>query len=408
MEKTLVVIGTLDTKGLEIAYLVKKINEISAGKIQTLVIDSGILGKPKYIKPDISREEVAISGGKSLKEIRKSDSRGKALTLMKKGLIKIVISLFKKGKCSGIVSLAGASGGFLACAAMESLPIGLPKLIATPLASGPRTFSTFIDTKDIMIMHSVIDILGVNSISKMIYNQLAGAAVGALNSVKTINMDKNAIGVTMLGNTTEGVMYMKAYLEKKGYEIIVFHSSGIGGRSMEQFARDGFLNGVIDYTTNEIFEDMVGGLQRGAGPDRLSVVGDIGLPQAIVPGCIDFFDQGPIDSIPEKWKNRKLYSHSPSFTLIRLNKEEMSYLGSIFAKKLNQSKGPTVVLFPLKGLSIPNYPGGIFEDREADMAFLKELRKKLRKDIDVLEIDAHINDRVFAEEVASTFINLRI
>lgn len=242
LEKTLVVVGTLDTKGLEIAYLVKRIKELSADKIKTLVIDTGILGKPEHIKPDISREEVAESGGESINKIRQAESRGEALVLMKKGLIKVVTTLYNKGELSGIVSLAGASGGFLACAAMESLPVGVPKLIATPLASGPRTFSTFIDTKDIMIMHSVIDILGVNSISKSIYDQLAGAAVGAVNSVAAIDKSKNAIGITMLGNTTKGVMYLKSFLEEYGFEVVVFHSSGIGGKSMEQFAKDGFLN----------------------------------------------------------------------------------------------------------------------------------------------------------------------
>jgi len=409
MGKTLVVIGTLDTKGLEIAYLVDRIKKLSAGNIQILVVDSSMSGEPSNgIKPDIGRGEVARAGGESIEKIISAKSRGEAITLMEKGLTKTIYTLYENGQCDGVVSLAGASGGFLACAAMKALPIGVPKLIATPLASGPRTFSTFVGTKDIMIMHSVIDILGVNSISKIIYNQLAGAAVGAKNSATTkMSKNKNAIGVTMLGNTTEGVMHLKSFLEKLDYEVIVFHSSGIGGKAMEQFARDGFFCGVIDYTTNEVFEDIVGGLQRGAGPERLSVIGKLGLPQVIVPGCVDFFDQGPIDNIPEKWKNRKLYSHSPSFTLVRLTKDEMSNLGRIFAEKLNNSKGPTVVVFPLKGLSIPNCPGGVFEDKEADMAFLNTLRKNLRNDIKILEIDAHINDKFFAEEVSSTFIKIK-
>lgn len=402
--KTLVVIGTLDTKGPEIAYLVKKILYFgSATGVRVLVVDSGMLGEPMGITPDITRDEVAQMAGLTIEDVRKASSRGEAVGLMSKGVVEVVGRLFREGRCDGIVSLGGAEGSALACAAMEALPVGIPKILATPLASGPRPFSFFVDTKDIIVMHSVVDILGINAVSRRIYDIVAGAAVGAVQASATVSKAGNLVAVTMLGNTTRGVMHLKRRLEELGYELVVFHSSGIGGRAMERMAEEGFFCGVVDYTTNEVFEDLVGGLQRGAGPNRLTVVGRLGIPQVVVPGCVDFFDQGPLSDIPDKWRTRKLYCHSPSFTLVRLTKKEMSDLGEIFAERLNLSQGPTIVAYPLLGTSIPNHPGGVFWDEEADRAFLTSLKANLRDDIKVVEVSAHINDSGFVDVVAALF-----
>jgi uncharacterized protein (UPF0261 family) len=407
MKRTLIVLGTLDTKGPETNYLVSKIKLYDKNsEIDTMVIDTGILGQPDGILPDITREEVANAAGYTIDEVRNSGSRGEAISRMVKGITVILTSLYQNDNCHGIVSLAGASGGSITSAAMEAVPIGVPKLMATPLASGPRPFSFFIGTKDVMIMHSVIDIMGVNSVSSHIYDTLAGAAVGAVLAYSEKSKSSNAVGITMLGNTTKGAMHLKKCLEKQNLEVVAFHSSGIGGRAMEQMAKEGFFKGIIDYTTNEVFEDIIGGLQRGAGPDRLTIAGKAGIPQLIVPGSIDFFDQGPIDTIPEQYINRKLYKHSPTFTLVRLTKQELYELGHIFAEKLNPSIGPTTVVIPLKGFSIPDCPGGPFEDVEADMAFVKGLKEKLRIDIKIHEIDAHVNDEIFAENVANIFEHL--
>ena len=301
MERVLIVIGTLDTKGPETAYLVSKIKQLSRDKqISILVIDTGTRGEPQGIVPDITRSEVVIAGGHTIKQIQSVESRFEATSIMIKGITKIITDLYRRGRCHGIVSLAGGTGGAIACAAMEAVPVGIPKLIASPIASGPRPFSLFVGNKDITVMHSVIDILGVNSISSIIYDNLAGAAVGAVMAAGEHEKREKTIGITMLGNTTKGVMRLKTVLEEDGYEAVIFHSNGTGGRAMEQMAKEGFFTAVIDYTTNEIFEDIVGGMQKGAGPDRLSVVGKLGIPQVIVPGSIDFFDQGPPDTIPEK------------------------------------------------------------------------------------------------------------
>lgn len=407
MLKIIAVIGTLDTKGTEIRYLDNKIKEYGLNKqINTVVIDSGILGQPNGIVPDIPREQVAQAAGLSIKEIREAKSRGESIHLMAEGLKRLLHGLYKEKKLHGVVSLTGVTGGELVTPAFESLPIGIPKMIATPLASGIRPFSLFIHSKDVIVMHTVVDIVGINPISRIVFDNIAGAIVGACLTSKETTKAQNLVAMTLQGNTTKGGMYVKSKIEEHGYKTVVFHSNGVGGRSMEELAREGWFCGVIDYTTNEIYEDIVGGLQKGVGPERLSVVGKLGIPQVVVTGSIDFFDQGPIKGIPRKWQDRKLYSHSPSITLVRLTKEEMSYLGRVFAERLNLSKGPVKIAIPLGGSSIPNRVGGLFWDEEADRAFVNRLRENLRQDIDIVEIDAHINDEQFAGEVTQLFLEV--
>lgn len=398
--------GTMDTKGIESKYLSERIKSIGSGhNIITTIIDVGILGKAQEIKVDFNREDVAVKGGNSLEDLRHS-GRSNALKKMSTGASKLVRELYLEGKCDGIVCLAGGSGGSIAREAMEVLPLGVPKLIATPLASGPRLFEFYIKNKDIMIMHSVVDIMGVNSVSKIIFDNVAGSIVGQVINRKEYEKSNKAVALTLNGNTTTGGMFVKNKLENSGYEVVVFHVNGVGGRAMEEMIKEGFFKGVIDYTTIEIFEDIIGGLQRGAGEERMTVAGKLGLNQVIVPGCVDFFDQGPIESIPEEFRNRKLHAHSPAFTLCRLTRDEMSEVGKIFARKLNTTKGRTVVVIPLKGFSIPDCPGGPFEDELADMAFVDNLEENLRPEILVKKLDLHINDKTFGEYVANLFIDL--
>lgn len=407
MSRTIAVVGTLDTKGKEINYINKRIKEYGFNKqIKTIVIDSGILGAPEGIVPDITREQVAKATGLSIEDVRGAGSRGESVRLMAEGLKNLLFGLFEKNMLHGAVTLAGVTGGELVTPAFESLPIGIPKMIATPLASGVRPFSLFIRSKDIMVMHTVVDILGINPISKVIFDNLAGAMVGAcLTSRESIKAQK-LVAMTLQGNTTRGGMYVKSKIEEKGYKTVVFHSNGVGGRSMEKLAQEGWFCGVVDFTTNEVYEDIIGGLQKGAGPERLTVIGELGIPQVVVTGAIDSFDQGPIDEIPERWQKRKLYSHSPSITLVRLTEEEMGYLGTVFARRLNLSQGPVKVVIPLLGTSIPNYVGGEFWDVKADKAFVRKLREDLREDIDIVEIDAHINDEKFAMEVTRILLEI--
>jgi uncharacterized protein (UPF0261 family) len=406
--KEIVVISTMDTKGYESEYLVKKICDFGAPfGIRTINVDVGIRGEALGIQPDITRYEVAKAGGYDMTEVRKA-VRGDAIAMMADGAKKVIKELYNNGQCDGIVSLCGGSGGSITKEAMEMLPVGIPKMMATPLASGPRPFEFYVKNRDIMIMHSVIDIIGINSISMMIYDNLAAAIVGAVAWRKTYEKgNKKTIGVTMIGNTTDGVTVLKKELEKCDYEVVCFHSSGVGGRAMEEMIKDGYFDGIVDYTTCEIFEDIIGGLQRGAGPDRMTVAGSYGIPQVVVPGCVDFFDQGPIDTVPEHIaKKRKLFKHSPAFTLCKLTKEEMAYMGKVFAEKLNPAKGKVIIAVPLKGFSIPGCPGGPFEDNEATEMFVKNLKKHIIPEIPVVEIDAHVNDSIFAKEVAKLFMQI--
>lgn len=405
MAKAVVIIGTLDTKGPEVRYLRDKTRREGADiPVEVIVVDSGILGEPVGIVPDIARDDVARAAGTTLAEIRAAGSRGAAVHLMAEGVRQVVLDLYRQGRCHGVASIGGVEGTAMACRAMEALPVGVAKIVATPLACGPRKFSMFIDTKDIAIMHSVIDILGVNALSCRIYDNVAGAVVGMVRAAGDHHLNgDHLVGITMLGNTTQGVMHAKPLLEAAGYEPVIFHSSGIGGRAMEDLARDGVFCGIIDYTTNEVFEDIIGGLQAGAGPERLSVAARLGIPQVVCPGSTDFFDWPTSDPMPADWIDRLSYLHSPSIYLMRLRRDELIDLGRIFAERLNGATAATVVAFPLRGTSIPNHPDGVFYQPELDRAFLGSLKTHLKREIEVVEIDAHVNDSLFAERVVELF-----
>lgn len=292
---------------------------------------------------------------------------------------------------------------------MQVLPIGVPKLIVTPLASGRRQFGPFVGMRDVMVMHSVIDILGLNSVSKLIFDQAAGAIIGAVRQMtgapRLAAATAKIVGFTMLGNTTKAVEAIKRQLDARGYEPIIFHSNGVGGAAMEEMIREGRLGAVIDYTTDELTDHLVGGF-HDAGPRRLEAAGEAGLPQVIVPGCVDFFVQGPSNSIPEHWRDRPTYCHNPSFTLIRASREEMLEVARRMAEKLNAAKGPVAVAIPTGGLSIPNRPGGEFWDPECDAAFRAALMAALSRKIRCVEVDAHVNTTEMADAVVHLFFDI--
>ena len=275
---TVVLIGTLDTKGAEIAYLRERIRQ--AG-VKTCVLDAGILGEAQGIVADISRQEVAVAAGRNIDEIRNAGTRGAAVEEMMKGVAAVCRRLHAEARCNGVISLGGAEGAVLASAGMQALPLGIPKLIVTPLASGHRQFGPFVGTRDVMIMHSVIDILGINRISRLIFDQAAGAIVGAVQKMAARRpsdaFDANTVvALTMLGNTTHAIEVIKPQLEARGYEPIIFHSNGVGGAALEEMIREGRIQAVIDYTTNELTDHLVGGF-HDAGPTRLEAAGNAGL-----------------------------------------------------------------------------------------------------------------------------------
>jgi uncharacterized protein (UPF0261 family) len=375
--------------------------------VHVIVADSGILGDPLDIVPDVSRAEVARLAGTTIDALRQAGSRGKAVHGMLAGLRRLSMDLYREGTLQGVAALGGAEGAVLGASAMMGLPIGVPKVIVTPIASGHRRFGPLVGTKDVMVVHSVTDILGLNPISTAVFDNVAAALAGMALHAHPIELSPGGrrVAITMLGNTTPAVMQIRDRLLGHGFESVIFHSNGVGGPAMEELAADGLFTGVIDFTTDELTDELVGGF-HAAGPERLRRIGRLGLPQVVVPGCIDFSVHGRPEAVPEALRGRPVYTHNPEFTLVRTLPGEMRQLGSIFAERLNEATGPVAVMVPTEGLSMPSVPGGVFWDPPADAGFLAELRAHLRPDIPVTTVAAHINAPAFANAVADRFVEL--
>jgi uncharacterized protein (UPF0261 family) len=401
---TVLLIGTLDTKGPEIAYVR---DQLQALGLSTIVADSGILAGPLDIVPDVSRAEVARLGGKTIEGLRQAGSRGEAVHGMLLGLQRLALNLFRDRRLDGVLCLGGAEGAVLGASAMLSLPIGIPKIIVTPIASGRRRFGPLVGTRDVMVVHSVVDILGLNPISTTIFDNVAAAMAGMLHHGHRLRSDdgRPRVAITMLGNTTKAVMTIRDALARQGLDSVIFHSNGVGGPAMEELAADGLFVGVIDFTTDELADELVGGFHVG-GPERLRRIGRLGLPQIVVPGCIDFTVHGRPEEVPARLQGRPVYTHNPEFTLVRTLPEEMEQLGRIFADRLNEATGPVEIMVPTEGLSIPNVPGGLFWDPGADAGFLASLRAHIRADIPISTHPRHINATEFALAVAERFVAL--
>ena len=396
-------VGTLDTKGEEIAYVRDRLLALGT---QPVVIDSGILGEPGCAA-DVSREEVARAGGHDLEDVRRAGSRGAAVALMLDGVRATCLRLFADGRIRGVLCLGGAEGALLGAAAMHALPVGVPKLIVSPSASGRRTFAPFVGEADVTVMHSVIDILGLNEIARAIFDNAAAAIAGMVREAgrPVTELGERCVGITMLGQTTPGVMCVREALVKAGLEPVIFHANGVGGRAMEHLIEAGALGGVVDYTLSELANSLLDGI-HATGPDRLRVAGRHGIPQVVVPGCVDFFNQGPRDELPERYRARKTYFHNPVATLVRLSSEEGAELGRVIAERLNEARGPIRVVVPTLGFSLADAEGGDLWDPEADAAFVNALRDSLRPDIPFEQVDSHVDDPDFAELVADRYLTL--
>ena len=402
--KTVAIIGTCDTKGPEIAYLRDRLRSL---ELNTLVIDSGILGEPLGIVPEIDHATVARYGNSTIDALRKVGSRGQAVRGMRESLRQLMIELYKDKKVDGAIGLGGAEGAVMGAATLMTLPLGVPKILVSPIASGHHFFHPLVGSSDMMVVHSVVDILGLNPIACTVFDNVAAAMKGMLEHGHPLpkpDPKQKYVAVTMLGNTTKAVMALKERLQETGYETVIFHSNGVGGPAMEELAQAGQFVGVIDYTTNEVYDPLVGGIHDG-GKNRLEVVGSLGLPQVVVPGCIDFsvWNTG---TVPANLKDRPFYDHNPEFILVRASHQEMIELGHIFARKLNASKGKVEIVVPIRGLSIPNVPGGVFWNPEADADFLRTLQQDIRSDIPVYILEQHVNDPKFGRTVADYFIRL--
>jgi uncharacterized protein (UPF0261 family) len=402
---TVLLIGTLDTKGPETAYLR---DQVQTQGCDTLVLDSGILHEAVGIEADFNRREVAQAAGSTIDVLRNAGSRGKAVEEMLKGVRAISLQLFNEGKIHGVASLGGAEGAVLAAAAMKALPVGFPKLIVSPLASGHRKFAPFVGTRDVMVLHSVVDILGLNRVSRQVFDNAAGAIAGmakAYASRRAEDVTRPAIAATMLGNTTRPLMHIKPDIEAEGYDFVIFHANGVGGPAMEALIAQEYFDAILDYTLSEIAGYIAGGFHDG-GPERLDAAGQSGVPQLIVPGCLDFAVFGARHEVPEKYDGRPTYYHNPEFTLVRLTPQEQLDATRRVVAKLNTATGPVAVVVPLGGGSIMDIEGGEFWDPETNAQGRAIMREELRDDIRYREVDAHINDPAFAEIVLDEMLNL--
>jgi uncharacterized protein (UPF0261 family) len=399
MKKKIAIVGALDTKGLEFEFLKR---EIELRGPSTLLIDTGVLGEP-YMEPDISRGRVAQAGGKSIEELVAKRDRGEAMGVMTKGVAEIVRQLYAEGEIDGIISMGGGGGTVIGTSAMRALPVGFPKLMVSTLASGDT--SPYVDTTDITMMPSVVDVAGVNRISRRIYTNAAGAICGMVTGELSPADDKPLVAASMFGNTTPAVDHARQIIESKGYEVLVFHATGTGGRTMEALIADKYIAGVLDITTTEWADEICGGV-LSAGPNRLEAAARMGIPQVVVPGCIDMCNFWARDTVPEKYKERIFYEWNPNVTLMRTTPEENQQMGEIFAEKLNATSGPVAVLIPLKGFSQIDLKGEIFYWAEANQAFITALKKNLRSDIPVTEMDFDINAPEFSGKVAETLLEM--
>ena len=392
--KTIALIGTFDTKGEEFSFLRERIEH--AG-LRTLMIDVGVLGRPPF-EVDISQVEVAAAAKEDLVALKTVRDRGGSVAAMARGATVILRRLFEQEAIHGVASLGGSAGTTIATAAMRALPHGFPKLMVSTLASGDT--SPYMGTKDICMMPSVLDIAGLNHVSRRILSNAAGAICGmvAIEPARVPD-EKLAIAATMFGVTTPCVTAARRTLEERGYEVLVFHATGIGGRAMEQLIEDGAFRAVLDLTTTELADEVVGGVMS-AGPHRLEAAGRKGLPQLICPGAIDMVNFGPVETVPARFRSRNLYIHNANVTLMRTTPEECAEIGRITAVKLNRANGPVTVLIPLQGVSAIDKMGGPFYSPQALNAYRRALEAELIPTVRLIEFDAHINDEAFARAAA--------
>ncbi len=387
---TIAILGTMDTKGEEHAFVAEQIRRRGH---QTLIIDTGTLEAPK-LKPDITREEVAAAAGCDLAAITQKRDRGEAVKAMSLGAPIILEKLARENKIDGVISLGGGGGTAIGTAAMRALPIGFPKLMVSTLASGNT--AQYVGVKDIVMFPSIVDVAGLNRISRQILTRAAGAICGMVEVQPQKADDKPVIVASQFGNTTACVDHARKILETAGYEVLVFHATGTGGRTMESLIESGMVTGVLDITTTEWADELVGGI-LGAGPARLEAAARRGVPAIVTPGCLDMVNFGSPETVPAKFAGRNFYQHNPQVTLMRTTPDECAQLGKILAEKINLSTGPVTVLLPLKAISVISAPGQKFYDRAADQALFDNLNANLRQDIPVVEMDCEINDPEFAE-----------
>ena len=403
MSKTVLLIGAFDVKGEEYNFTRKL---IEAQGCKTLTMNFGVLGGTDLFPIDIDNAEVAKAGGGDINQLQKGKDRGAAMAIMAKGVAVAAQKLYDEGKIFGVLGLGGSGGTSVITTAMRALPIGVPKVMVSTVASGDTSMN--VGVKDVTMIPSIVDVSGINTISEKIFKEAAGAICGMVNMDYSPSLEqKPIITASMFGNTTECVDMCRESLVGKGYEVLVFHCTGTGGKTMEGLVDDGYVYAVLDITTTEWADELCGGV-FSAGRSRLSAPGKAGIPHLIVPGCVDMANFGPLDTVPEKFKDRNLYAWNPSVTLMRTTPEENAKMGEIFAKKANEAQGRVAFLLPLKGVSILDSEGDRFWWPEADKAMFDAIKNNVKPGIEVVEMDCNINDRAFAEKAVEMLMGLMV
>lgn len=394
-------IGTLDTKGAEIGYVRDR---LAAAGVAVRVADAGVLGDPAF-PPDVSRDELFALAGAKPDDLKRTADRGKAVALAADGAAKLAAKLYREGKLTGVLGLGGSAGTTIGTAAMRAVPLGVPKLMVSTLASGDCR--PYVGTRDVMMMYSVVDISGLNRISRAVLDNAAAAMIGMVQGARSAergarNEDKPIVTATMFGVTTPCVEAARRAVEVAGFEVLVFHATGSGGRTMEGLVRDGLVSGVLDITTTELADELAGGVMA-AGPDRLTAAGLTGVPQVISVGAVDMVNFGPPETVPERYRDRRFYRHNPTVTLMRTTPEENDRIGKEIAEKASAAKGPTAVLLPLRGVSAIDAEGKPFWWPAADAALFQSIRNWAHG-VELIELDLHVNDPAFAAAAAGKLV----
>jgi uncharacterized protein (UPF0261 family) len=408
-KKAIAIIATLDTKGPETAFVKSR---IEAAGFSTVVLDTGILEQRDRAgpAPDVSADQIAAEGGEDRAELiaksAEKETRNRGIGAMSKGSARILRQLYDQDQICGVIGLGGAQGTEICTCAMRALPLGVPKMMVSTVASGQTPFGIYTGTRDLTIMHSVVDILGLNSLMRQVLSNAVGAVVGLVQA-EFMETPGTAlkIGITIYGQTTPAALVIKPQLEASGCEVFAFHSNGTGGQAMEELAVEGLLDGLFDLSTHEITDEIFGGIHAGDA-NRLLAGGLKGIPRLVVPGGLDIITLRELETVPEIYRRQPYVKHNPHITLVRLTAEQMVQVADVMVARLNQATAPVIVAIPMGGFSFYNKEGLHFRDIDADQAFIQTLKTKLKPEIEICELDGHVNDTIFIEAILSKFENL--
>jgi uncharacterized protein (UPF0261 family) len=367
-------------------------------------MDVGIFPSPVG-EGDLVRHEVALAGGRALEELLRAGNKGEAIRTMMNGAVSLTRSLYDQGRIHGAISIGGAQGTIIGTTAMRTLPLGVPKIMLSTMASGKRLFETYVGTTDVTLIHSVVDFFGLNSVLRQMLSNAAGALAGMLQAGQVPASERRQVAITIYGTTTPTGMRIVSLLQEKGYETVAFHPNGVGGRAMEEMIDQGRFDGVIDLTTHELMDELAGG-QHAAGPNRLEAASRMGIPQVIVPGSTDYIVTGRFSELKKSFRERTTMMHNPEMTFVMPTDREMAKLGHIMAGKLNLAEGNTVVMVPLKGFCHPNFEGRPLYNPSGVQAFVAALQERIKPSIPLRLLPLHVNDDAFASAVVEEFETL--